>query len=328
MSIDSVKSLLNKLPTDEEINLIKTVEDQELLDKPEKILLSLANIPYLDARLKCFAFQLEFPDLEKNTEKSITALSIALKQVKSSGAFRSILSIVLTVGNYLNGSSNKGQADGFNLEVLNKLTSIKDSSNKISLMDYVIKLSSIKFPSEVKNLGSELSEMEHGSRVSAEEIKKDLAILEKEIINAKFVAATILPDSDNASLVKFNTSIYQSITNAEAKLSSLKEKVQTTMEEFINLMVFFGIPLQKAKLVETEAFFKTIKEFVSSYESISKTMTPQETKRPATKQSQPNRPVGQKVGDGGQDPLAALASAIRLGGQPMKKTNSSALLKK
>jgi len=67
---------------------------------------------------------------------------------------------------------------------------------------------------------------------------------------------------------------------------------------------------------------------VSSYESISKTMTPQETKRPATKQSQPNRPVGQKVGDGGQDPLAALASAIRLGGQPMKKTNSSALLKK
>ena len=41
-----------------------------------------------------------------------------------------IFSYILTVGNVLNGSSAKGQADGFNLDVLPKLLTIKDMNNR------------------------------------------------------------------------------------------------------------------------------------------------------------------------------------------------------
>lgn len=44
---------------------------------------------------------------------------------------------MLAVGNYLNGGSARGQADGFNLEALESLNSTKDVSNTITLLEYI-----------------------------------------------------------------------------------------------------------------------------------------------------------------------------------------------
>lgn len=39
---------------------------------------------------------------------------------------KSVLETVLAVGNYLNGASERGQADGFRLDILNKLKDFVD----------------------------------------------------------------------------------------------------------------------------------------------------------------------------------------------------------
>ena len=57
-----------------------------------------------------------------------------------------ILSVVLTVGNYLNGGTPKGQADGFDIESLNKLIMVKDSTNKQTLLDYIVKIVKENYP--------------------------------------------------------------------------------------------------------------------------------------------------------------------------------------
>ena len=38
--------------------------------------------------------------------------------------------MILAVGNYLNGSTNRGQADGFDFDALGKLESVKDAAGK------------------------------------------------------------------------------------------------------------------------------------------------------------------------------------------------------
>ena len=43
---------------------------------------------------------------------------------------RNVLGIVLAVGNYLNGGTNRGQADAFDLETFGKLEGIKDAAGK------------------------------------------------------------------------------------------------------------------------------------------------------------------------------------------------------
>ena len=36
-----------------------------------------------------------------------------------------VLSLILTLGNFMNGGTNRGQADGFQLSVLNKIKDVK-----------------------------------------------------------------------------------------------------------------------------------------------------------------------------------------------------------
>lgn len=106
-----------------------------------------------------------------NIEKPLFGLLTAIKvfiryafysntqDVRNSNALKCVLSVVLSLGNYLNGcnhfylyllilASNKGQADGFGLDALTKLTGVKDSENKMTLLDYTVKLSKHYYPAE------------------------------------------------------------------------------------------------------------------------------------------------------------------------------------
>lgn len=43
--------------------------------------------------------------------------------------------MILSIGNYMNGSTNRGQADGFDLETLKKINDTKDSNNKVTVFE-------------------------------------------------------------------------------------------------------------------------------------------------------------------------------------------------
>ena len=68
-----------------------------------------------------------------------------------------LLSMTLAVGNYLNGGTPKGQADGFEIEVLfdGKIADVKGSDGKTSLLKYIIDkiiADDPGFPDEVREL--------------------------------------------------------------------------------------------------------------------------------------------------------------------------------
>ena len=68
-------------------------------------------------------------------------------QVKSSKSFRTILSLVLSLGNYMNGgNASRGQADGYQLDILDKLDGTKESSGRLSLLDYTVRILADNFP--------------------------------------------------------------------------------------------------------------------------------------------------------------------------------------
>ena len=64
------------------------------------------------------------------------------KEIKESKNFRLILSTVLTIGNIMNGGTSKGQADGFNLDILSKLGEVKGAKGVTVMQcacDHIIK---------------------------------------------------------------------------------------------------------------------------------------------------------------------------------------------
>jgi Formin Homology 2 Domain len=62
-----------------------------------------------------------------NTQRSFEA---AFDELKKSAYLKKILGFILSLGNIMNGGTAKGQADGFYLEALSKVTTTKDINNR------------------------------------------------------------------------------------------------------------------------------------------------------------------------------------------------------
>lgn len=63
-------------------------------------------------------------------EDAYEAILNSLDAVLESKSVKDFFGLVLACGNYLNGNTGRGQADGFELEDLKKLDSIKDNDGK------------------------------------------------------------------------------------------------------------------------------------------------------------------------------------------------------
>ena len=69
--------------------------------------------------------------------------------LETSEGVKSILGLVLSYGNYMNGGNNaRGQADGFELDILPKLKDVKSKDNSSNLLQYLVK-SYVKIYDEV-----------------------------------------------------------------------------------------------------------------------------------------------------------------------------------
>lgn len=132
------------------------------LDKPEQFLFELSEIPHFGERVACLIFQSDFNDALNNIASKLNNMKatsgVSIKRVRddetqlrndtnsdgvgrggsdnaydicsqllmTSESLKKVLAIILALGNYMNGGNRqRGQADGFGLEILPKLRDVK-----------------------------------------------------------------------------------------------------------------------------------------------------------------------------------------------------------
>lgn len=164
------------LPTEEEKT--KILEAQVALpDIPlgsaEQFLMTLASITELPARLKLWAFKLDYENIEKVCSITkllhlfffIQRLCVSLQEIvepvmdlkqgmeilKANKTFRCILGTLLSIGIFLNGS----EVRGFQIEYLAKVPEVKDTVHKHSLLHHLCHMVMEKF-TEATDLYSEV----------------------------------------------------------------------------------------------------------------------------------------------------------------------------
>lgn len=161
LSVENLKSLKQYVPTDDEINLLKSYDgDIELLGTVEKYFMAVMEIPNLSTRLECMIFKRRVEsELQEITLNIATALR-GFDELKQSIKLKNVLKICLMIGNFMNGTSFRGNAKGFQLEALLKIKDVKSAasgmSNGISsLLHFIVKkveFSSIDYLSEMPNV--------------------------------------------------------------------------------------------------------------------------------------------------------------------------------
>ena len=56
-----------------------------------------------------------------------------------SSSLKKVFGLILALGNYMNGGNRqRGQADGFGLEILPKLKDVKSKENSITLLHFIV----------------------------------------------------------------------------------------------------------------------------------------------------------------------------------------------
>lgn len=134
---EGIDKLLNMLPTEEERGKIQEAQmiNPELpLGSAENFLLTLSSISELAARLKLWAFKLDFENLEKEIAEPLMDLKQGLELLKMNRTFKCILSTLLSVGIFLNGAPVKG----FQVEYLAKVSKIVSYQFHVIFIKYIL----------------------------------------------------------------------------------------------------------------------------------------------------------------------------------------------
>lgn len=162
------------------------------LDRPEKFLKRLSTIPYFAERIACLMFQSEFQDAISSVSSKLTNLRSICEYLKNSNSLKKVMALILTLGNYMNGGNRmRGQADGFGLEILDKLKDVKSKAPGVTLLHYVAraKLAQEDRQSYEEPLPlpvPEPADVEAAASINFDDLTKELDKLEKELEGLNF----------------------------------------------------------------------------------------------------------------------------------------------
>lgn len=214
-------------------------------------------------RLHSINFKLCVQDMVQDVKPDIVAGTAACEEVKTSKKFAKILELILLFGNYMNSGSKNGQAFGFEISFLTKLTNTKDLDNKQTLLHYMVETIEGKFP-ELLNFGEELPHVERAARVSLEIIQKTMHQMTTSLKNLKSdLENSKVPQSADDKFVEVMGDFAVQCNDQVEVLMKMKNKMESYYKE---VGEYFAFDTNKYPMEEFFSDIKTFKElFTQAY---------------------------------------------------------------
>jgi len=110
---------------------------------------------------------------------NLSFIKSGLDEIKASDILKKLFSYILEIGNVLNSGTPKDRADRFNLDVLPKITSIKDTTNK-NLLQYVCTLMK-KDDENFENVKKNFPKLTEAAKISFSENQTMINKMKKDI---------------------------------------------------------------------------------------------------------------------------------------------------
>ncbi|KAL9325262.1 hypothetical protein ACSQ67_005907 [Phaseolus vulgaris] len=137
---DTLEKLARVSPTEEEQSLILEYKgDPARLAAAESFLYNILKaVPSAYKRLNAMLFRLNYDSEIQETKESLQTIELGCKELKSKGLFVKLLEAVLKAGNRMNAGTARGNAQAFNLVSLRKLSDVKSTDGKTTLLHFVV----------------------------------------------------------------------------------------------------------------------------------------------------------------------------------------------
>ncbi|KAG5877935.1 hypothetical protein JTB14_006843 [Gonioctena quinquepunctata] len=260
MNREGIEKLLTMLPTEEEKIKIQDAQaaNPDLpLGTAEQFLLTLASISELTARLKLWAFKLDFENSEKEIAEPLMDLKQGIEVLRDNRTFRRILSTLLSIGNFLNGNEVKG----FQIEYLAKVPEVKDTVHKHSLLHHICHIVMEKFP-DATDLYSEVGAITRASKIDFDELTMNVHRLKTDC-KASWDHLKLIAKHDGSTMMKVKMSDF--LSDCAERIILLGIIHRRIMNRFHKFLLWLGIPLHQIPDTKPNEFCRIVSEFALEY---------------------------------------------------------------
>ncbi|XP_069772654.1 inverted formin-2 isoform X1 [Narcine bancroftii] len=248
--VECLKQFQKLLPENHEIENIKAYEgDKKKLANADHFYLVLLGIPCYQIRINCMFLCEEANVTLEILRPRAELIKAACQDLLSASRLPLFCELILKVGNFLNYGSHTGNAKGFKINTLLKLTETKANQSRITLLHHMIEEAE-NFHPDLLNLPDDLESISEAGGFSVDSIQTDtINLLERLKKTGGIVKSSI----DDVKLL-FDKPIQESLS-VTTELKQLLEEIETERKK---LAVYFCDDIGKFSL---EDLFQTIKTF-------------------------------------------------------------------
>ncbi|KAI8520201.1 riboflavin kinase [Branchiostoma belcheri] len=267
LDLDRLQGLYDMRATEKELAEIKRFKQenkQVVLDKPEEFLLQLAEVHNLQDRLECWIFTERFSETMFNLHQQMNSLMSACSELRHSEHLHAVLRLVLAAGNYMNGSTPRGQADGYQLDILAKLRDDKSGN----LLQYIVR-------QYCRRSGDCCGPDGHTFRLPTPELmktareaylkdsRKTAHSVGEGLKRVKGLVQKVLEGSEASMVTSFRCKMKPFLFHAELTLKREVRKLEEAEDTFKELLAFFDC--KDPDLDNPSSFFEIWERFCQDF---------------------------------------------------------------
>ncbi|KAG9474824.1 hypothetical protein GDO78_003342, partial [Eleutherodactylus coqui] len=281
---EGIEKILTMVPTEEEKQKIQEAQianPDVPLGSAEQFLLTLSSISGLTSRLQLWAFKLDYETMEKEISEPLFDLKLGMEQLSKNKTFKVILASLLAVGNFLNGSNAKG----FDLSYLEKVSEVKDTVHRQTLLHHMCNIVIEKFP-DTSDLYSEIAAITRSSKVDFDDLADSLVQLERRCRESWESLKVIAKHETKPGLKNKMTDYLKSSTD---KIVILKIVHRRILNRFRSFLLYVGYSYSSARDMKITRFCRIISEFALEYRTARERVLQQKQKRAAYRERNKTR---------------------------------------
>ncbi|XP_071088604.1 FH2 domain-containing protein 1-like [Haliotis cracherodii] len=294
---EKLKGLQKILPPVDEIEVFRSFDgDKEKLGNAEKFFVCLLGLPNYKLRIDGMLIKEEFHANMEWIGPSVEAIIAAAKEIKESRSLRELIYLVLIAGNYLNAGNYAGNAAGFKLSSLLKLTEIRANKPRMNLLHYVAQEAEEKNP-KLLNFPEEMTFLKDASNTAMDSLMSDINGITNKV---KDISDQISKTGDD-----FKSQMASFLMEANEEVLELQEDLKDIDALRLELADFF---CEDAGSFKLEDSFKTLQIFRDRFKKAieeNKSRRIQEEKAEARrrlKESENSKKLAEKQGEGLKEP--------------------------
>ncbi|XP_041664672.1 FH1/FH2 domain-containing protein 3 isoform X6 [Cheilinus undulatus] len=271
---EGIEKILTMIPTEEEKQRIQEAQlaNPDLpLGSAEQFLLTLSSISELSARLQLWAFKMDYEATEKEVAEPLQDLKEGMEQLEKNKTLRYILSTLLSIGNFLNGTNAKG----FEMTYLEKVPEVKDTVHKQSLLHHVCSVVVENFPQST-DLYSEIGAITRSAKVDFDQLQENLCQMERRC-KASWDHLKVIAKHEMKPQLKQKMSDF--LKDCAERIIILKIVHRRIINRFHSFLLYLGHPAYSVREISVHRFSKIISEFALEYRTTRDRVLQQKQKR-------------------------------------------------